>query len=38
MSLLSEFYIASPEQAARYDTDRNFVPQSERAEFKGFDL
>src|SRR5262245_38239386 len=35
MSLLSEFYIASPEQAARYNTDRSWVADSERAEFKG---
>jgi hypothetical protein len=34
MSLLSDFYVAAPEQAARYDSDRN-IPDSERAEFKG---
>ena len=34
MSLLSDFYIALPEQAARYDTDRA-VPEAERAEFQG---
>jgi hypothetical protein len=34
MSLLSEFYIASPEQAARYDTDRN-IPASDHTDFKG---
>ncbi len=34
MSTLSDFYVASPEQALRYDTDRN-VPENERAEFKG---
>jgi len=34
MSLLSDFYIASPEKATDYDTERN-LPESERAEFKG---
>ncbi len=34
MSLLSDFYIAMPEDAARYDADRD-LPDSERAEFKG---
>jgi hypothetical protein len=34
MSLLSDFYIAKPEDAARYDTDQN-LPDSEHAEFKG---
>lgn len=34
MSLLSDFYIAKPEDAARYDTDQN-LPDSERAQFKG---
>ena len=32
MSLLSDFYIASPENAIRYDTDRG-LPEFERAEF-----
>lgn len=35
MSLLSDFYVAPPKQAARYDTDRTSVPDSERVEFKG---
>jgi hypothetical protein len=34
MSLLSDFYIAKPEDAVRYDADQN-LPDSERAEFKG---
>ena len=34
MSLLSDFYIAKPEDAARYDTAQN-LPDSEHAEFKG---
>lgn len=34
MSLLSDFYIAKPEDAARYDTDQN-LPDSGHAEFKG---
>ena len=34
MSLLSDFYVASPEQAAGYDTDHN-IAGTERAEFKG---
>jgi hypothetical protein len=34
MSLLSEFYIATPENAVSYDTDRN-LPATERAEFSG---
>jgi hypothetical protein len=34
MSLLSDFYIAKPEDAARYDTDQN-LPDNERAQFKG---
>lgn len=34
MSILSEFYVAMPEQAAEYDADRN-VLEAERAEFKG---
>jgi hypothetical protein len=34
MSLLSDFYVASPHQAVRYDTDHDFVG-TERAEFKG---
>jgi hypothetical protein len=35
MSLISDFYVAPPEQAARYDTDRTSVPDFERVEFKG---
>src|ERR1051326_628360 len=34
MSVLSDFYIAKPEDAVRYDTERN-LPDSQRAEFKG---
>ena len=34
MSLLSDFFIATPDNAARYDSDRN-LPAAERAEFKG---
>ena len=34
MSLLSDFYVASPEEAVRYDTDHN-IPGIERAAFKG---
>jgi hypothetical protein len=34
MSLLSDFYIATPENAAHYDSDRK-LPDSERAEFNG---
>lgn len=34
MSLLSDFYVASPDEAASYDTNHN-VHDSERAQFKG---
>lgn len=34
MSLLSDFYIATPENAAHYDANRN-LPDSERAELDG---
>ena len=34
MSLLSDFYIAKPEEAARYNTDQD-LPDIERAQFKG---
>ena len=34
MSLLSDFYVVSPAQAARYDADHN-LSGTERAEFKG---
>ena len=34
MSLLSDFYIATPDDAVRYDSDRS-LPDTERAEFNG---
>ena len=34
MSLLSDFYVAAPEAAIAYDTNRA-LPDSERAEFSG---
>ncbi|WP_212566675.1 hypothetical protein, partial [Xanthomonas graminis] len=34
MSLLSDFYVASPEDAVAYDASRA-LPESERAEFSG---